>query len=573
MADVAVEDVVEIGERGVAIRVVGGLDFVEHVGMTADRALAVDHHAAREDVGAFDGDVDRRGLEAACHRIAGPEHDGLAGVDIHRILGDVLGHGGDVIFGDRGGHGRFFAQIDRVRCKPAHGFAGIGLAADPCEGFLNALERADGDIELTAHDRIGAGQARVGDRIAGRAGRQRDGTADRQALHEHPPALADHVRAADDGVERHEHVGTPGRAVLERRAGGEMPAPAMHAGGVGGNQCTGHPEFGLAAEQSVRVVHLEGEPEHGRYRRERDIAFLPGEFHAQDLFAVPFALADDAPVGNRARVGARMGAGQAETGDFVAHRESRQVVVFLRFGAVVHQQFGRPQRVGHCDDRPDGAAGRTATDLGQHAGMRIRREFQPAIALGDDHAPETVFLDELPGLGRKIGVFVRDLPFVAQVQQLLDRAVEKRLFFCGKFGRGQALEPTPVRRAGEHLAFPPDGAGIQRGAFGGRERRQYLAKDIEHRTRDVGPAYCGHVERNRDGEKHQPEHEASGPAGAGERAGGQQQGGYGRGGLEPHAVVGQRDECAKEHDDPDDCGHDKAPGPGQTGLHRTLTAA
>src|SRR3546814_5856118 len=44
-----------------------------------------------------------------------------------------------------------------------------------------------------------------------------DAAAGRQAFGQHAPALTGHRRAADDRVDRHEHVATDDRAVHERR--------------------------------------------------------------------------------------------------------------------------------------------------------------------------------------------------------------------------------------------------------------------------------------------------------------------------------------------------------------------
>ena len=364
VTDVGVEQRVESVERGFAIRIVRRLDLVEHVGMAADGPLAEDHHAAGEDVGAFHCDVDRCGLEAARDRIRRPEHDRLARVYVHGVLGDLLRHGGDVVLRDAGGDRRLLAQVDRVGGEAAHRFAGVGPAGDAGQRLLYTLEAADGDVELAPDHGVGAGEPRAGDRVAGRARGQGDRAAHREALHQHAPALTDHRPAADDAVQRDEHIRAPGGAVLERCAGGKMPAPGVYAGGVGGHQRAGHAEIDVVAEQAVRIVHPDGEAEHRGHGRQGDVALVPGQAHAEHGLAVPLAVADDAAVRDGACVRAGVRAGQAEAGNLVAGGQPRQVVILLRLGAVVHEQFGRAERIGHRHDRAHGAAGGAAAELG-----------------------------------------------------------------------------------------------------------------------------------------------------------------------------------------------------------------
>ena len=59
--------------------------------------------------------------------------------------------------------------------------------------------------------------------------------------------------------------------------------------------------------------------------------------------AVPFALADDAVIGNRGRIGARVRTGQREARHFAAVGEPRQVILLLFLRAVMHRA-ARPGR-------------------------------------------------------------------------------------------------------------------------------------------------------------------------------------------------------------------------------------
>src|SRR5690606_27168881 len=100
----------------------------------------------------------------------------------------------------------------------------IGLAADACQRFLDAFEAPHREPELLADARIGAGGDRAHLRAAAGGGGQGDRAADRQTLAEHPPALAEAVLLADDLAQRHEHLMSPHRTVLERRVEREMAA-------------------------------------------------------------------------------------------------------------------------------------------------------------------------------------------------------------------------------------------------------------------------------------------------------------------------------------------------------------
>ena len=101
-------------------------------------------------------------------------------------------------------------------------------------------------------------------------------------------------------------------------------------------------------------MQFERRAQYGGDRRQRDVALVPGQAHAQHLLALPVAHAHGADVRNGTGIGARFRAGQREARDLVAARRARQVVVFLFFGAVVLQQFARAEGVRHADgDRRD----------------------------------------------------------------------------------------------------------------------------------------------------------------------------------------------------------------------------
>ena len=248
-----------------------------------------------------------------------------------------------MVLDDRRDHRGLFAEVHGARGHRAGRVHRVEVAADAGERLLDAFEFSDRRLELAAHARIGAGCARGELGVARPRGGQRDRASRGEALHQHPPALARHLRPADDPVERHEHVLAPVRAVLEHRVQRVVPAADVDARRVGAHERAGDSDVFLAPEQMVRVVEPEGEPEQRRNGTQRDVALFPGDAHAEHFAAFPDSLAHDAEIRNRRGVRARVRIGEAETGNFEAFREARQVVVFLLLGAVAEQQLGGPQ--------------------------------------------------------------------------------------------------------------------------------------------------------------------------------------------------------------------------------------
>ena len=201
----------------------------------------------------------------------------------------------------------------------------------------------------------------------------------------------------------------------------------------------------LVAEQMIGIVHLKRKPDQGRDRRERDVALVERQAHAEHIRALPLAFADDAVVGDRCRVRTRGRAGQREARNLAAVGEARQVVVALLLGAVMQQQFAGPKRVRHTDGRRERAG--DAHHFLQHRRLRERAEFEPAIFLGDDHAEEFLLLEEVPDFGRQIGELVRDLPVVDHAADFFDRTVEEGLLLDRQFGLGLLEQIRPVRAA------------------------------------------------------------------------------------------------------------------------------
>ncbi len=495
-ADVAPDERVEGLQAFPCIGQCRGLHFLEHVGMAADRALAEHDHAAGQDVGALDRDRDRRAFPGPAQVVARAQDHALAGVDVHRVLDDLAAQLGGVVLGDRRGHRRLLALVDRVRGHARERADGVGVAAHARQRFLDALEAADRHLELLADAGIGAGGGGRHLDAAGGVGRQRDRAAHRQALDQHAPAVADVLLAADEVAQRHEHVLAAQRAVLERHVERQVAAADLEPGRRARQQRQGNAAVGLRRQQVIRVVQAEGEPDHGRDRRQGDVALVEGQAHAQHLAALVQALAHDAVVRDRGRVGTRVGIGQGEAGDFLAARQPRQVVVLLFLGAVVQQQFGRAQRVGHRDGGAQRA--RHARSLDQHAVVRVGGKCEPAVLPGDDHAEEAVLLEVFPGLGREVGALVADLPVVDHRAHFLAGPVEEGLLLGAEPGRRHRQQLRPLGPAAEQLAFPAHRAGLERDLLGFRQLRRHLRVQAQGRAAQEAAAHAGEVERQRD---------------------------------------------------------------------------
>jgi len=265
-----------------------------------------------------------------------------------------------------------------------------------------------------------------------------------------------------------------------------MAAADVHAGMIGRHQRAGDAQIFDLTQQMLGVLQAEGEAEDGADRAQRDVALVPGNAHADHFPALPLTLADDTEVGNGSGVRAGLRAGQGEGGNLQALGQAWQVMVLLCLGAVVQQQFGRPQRVGHHDRDRGGRAARG--QLLDHGGMGDRGELEAAVALRDDHAEEALFLHIGPDSGRQVEVDLGRLPVTGHGAERLALIVEERLFRRRERGLRIVEQLLPGRLAGEQLALPPDGAGFQRFALGLRHRRQHAFVGAEDRPGDEGTA-------------------------------------------------------------------------------------
>ncbi len=163
---------IEFSARFHRILGAGRRDFLEHVRMAADRTLAEDHHAAGEDVGAFDGYTDRNLLVGAAQIVIGTKTDALAAVHVHGIVDDLAAALGTVILDDRRYDRGLLAQVHRARGHGARRIDRVGIAADARQRFFDALEFANRYPELAAHAAVCSRGARCQFCRAGARGRQ-----------------------------------------------------------------------------------------------------------------------------------------------------------------------------------------------------------------------------------------------------------------------------------------------------------------------------------------------------------------------------------------------------------------
>ena len=432
--------------------------------MAADRALAEDHQTPRHDVRALDRDRDGCGLPAAADPVAGAEDHALAAVHVHRILRDVARTFGRVIFRDRRGHRGFLAAVNRGRSFLGQCGDRIGVAADSRECFLDAFETADRDPKLLADARVSTSRGDRAARAASGIRRQRDRTADRQAFDQHTPALASQIRSAYQLRERHEYVLATHRSVLERDIHRKMAAADFETFRITRQQREGDAEVGVVAEQLVRIVHAEREANQSRDRRQRNVALVEGQAHAEHVGAVPLALADDTVVRNRGGVRAGIRTRQREAGNLAAIGEARKIIILLFLCPVMDEEFAGAKRIGHRD-RGDQRR-RHAGYFLQHRRMRERRETETAVLLRNDQAEEFVLFEKCPHLRRQVGQLVADLPVIDHPAELFNRAIEERLLLNRQFGLGQFKQLRPVRLATEQFALEANRSRFERDLLG-----------------------------------------------------------------------------------------------------------
>ena len=124
--------VVEFSNTLGSIRIARRFHFLENKRMATDRSLTEDDQAARQNVRAFHGDGDRNDLVAAAQIILWTEADTFAAMDIHRVVGDLAAHFGNVILEHCRGHRRLLATVDGASSHAARGIHRIGQTDHTC---------------------------------------------------------------------------------------------------------------------------------------------------------------------------------------------------------------------------------------------------------------------------------------------------------------------------------------------------------------------------------------------------------------------------------------------------------
>ena len=406
----------------------------------------------------------------------------LAAVHVHGVADALTAALGQVVLEDRRQHRGFFPQVHGVGGEHARAVHQPGVAADACQGFLDTFEGRQRHIELLTYLGVLAGDQAGELGGAGADGGQGDRAADREAVHQHHPAFAEHLLATDQEFQGDEYVLAGVGAVHERGAEGQVTAADFHAGGIGGNQCQADAQVFFFAQQVIRVMGLEGQAQQSRDRAEGDVAFFPVQAQAQGFLAFPFAFADHPGVGHGAGVGAGQRTGQGEAGDVVAAGQARQVVVALFVRAVMQEQFGRAKGVG--DHYGGGQVAAAGGEFHRDLGVGVGGKALAAVFLGNDQREETMGLDVLPGSGWQVHGLA-DFPIADHGAEFFGRAVDKCLFFFGQLGLGVGQQLVPVGATAEQLTVPPHGAGIDGIAFGFRHRRQDFLKPAEQRLGEV----------------------------------------------------------------------------------------
>ena len=427
------------------------LNLFQQPRVAAYRALAEHHHAARQNVGALDGDANRRRLVQPRDMVARAKANARTAVHIHRVVGDLAHAFGQVVFGNRRRDGRAVPLLQRLGDDAARGVGQPGVAGDARQRLGDALKLADGQMKLVADARVGAGGEAGGLAGRGRQRRQRDGAPVGEAFHQHAPAVAGAVGAADDPVKRNEHIAPARRPVHEGDIQRQVAPADLDAGRVHRNQRQRDADIALVAEQVLRVAEPKRQPQQRRHRRQRDVALVPVQAHAEHFAPVEMPAADDAGVGDVARVRPGLRAGQREARNVVAARQPRQVMAPLFGRAVFQYQFAGAERIRH--HRRHRRRHRTPGDFHDDARMGEGRETEAAVLLRNNDAEEFLLAQVIPHRRRQ-AAFRCNPPVVKHRAQRVDGAFEKGALLRRQLRRFLLHQLRPVGRAGEQLALP-----------------------------------------------------------------------------------------------------------------------
>lgn len=119
--------------------------------------LAEDHHAAGKNIRAFNGDGDWRALISPRQEVSAAEHNAFTTGNIHCIDDRALAAVGTVVLHDCRQYRRFFAKHNAVGYQRGGSIHYVGVACNTRQRFFDPFHFTDGDFELAANVRIGAG--------------------------------------------------------------------------------------------------------------------------------------------------------------------------------------------------------------------------------------------------------------------------------------------------------------------------------------------------------------------------------------------------------------------------------
>ena len=260
VADMAPKRLIEGIEAARAIGVFQRHHFLEQIRMAADHALAELDQRAGDDIGAFHRDGDRHAAIKAAEIIQRAFDDAFAAVHVHRVIDGDAHAVGRLRFHDGGDDGRMVAVVERRAGHAARGVEQIGGRGDAAEPFLHGLEFGDRDVELLADARISAGDIGGEGGARRRQRRQRNAAAGRERAHQHFPAFADLIDAADDIVHRNKNVMAPVRSVLEHVHRRQMTPPDADARQMRRHQRERDADIVALADQMIGIAQLERKP-------------------------------------------------------------------------------------------------------------------------------------------------------------------------------------------------------------------------------------------------------------------------------------------------------------------------
>jgi hypothetical protein len=151
-------------------------------------------------------------------------------VNVHGVIDAQPAGLGQLVLDDGRKYGRPVPLVQRHQREQAGSIHAIGPPANARKRLFDTFKLADGQVELPPDARVCAGHHRRHFSVGNAKGRQRYGTASRQALHQHAPPLPDTILPANDPVHGDEHIPSPCRSIHEGCPDWQMPLTDFHPG-------------------------------------------------------------------------------------------------------------------------------------------------------------------------------------------------------------------------------------------------------------------------------------------------------------------------------------------------------